>query len=151
MDPVLDKILSYAIPLAAVILSYILGRLQTRRSEKRQAQKERYEQFYVPFITLLYGAGSLRYSELDFKAQCQYHDLLFLKVQYIDEQTQSLLPTYNDAFYEALEDPSGACQLDDSFTAIRNSVLSEAQTLSKSLHLPPLGQSLCQAAPHPRG
>ena len=47
------EILNYLIPFATIVLSYVLGRVQEHHSYKKTVLKERYEKFYVPFLSLI--------------------------------------------------------------------------------------------------
>ena len=150
----MKELLTYLVPLISVFLSYFCGRLQSSKSQKLSAQKERYEKFYVPFITLLIAGRMdlLQYSQLPLDSRGKFFDLIFNNIQSIDEKTQSLLLDFYTSFMDMLEYESGSPGYDDApaildaaFTKIVDSVLLESSKLSKSLRLPQIGKAFCSA------
>lgn len=141
--------LGYLIPIVSVFASYLCGRLQSSGSQKLSVKKERYEKFYVPFITNLYAGRMdlLPYSHLPLEGRGKFFDLLFHNIQYVDERTQSFLLDFYSSYLDMLEHESGSPEheaapaaLDAAFTKIVDSVLLEASKLSKALHLPQIGK-----------
>ncbi len=143
------EILNYLIPFATIVLSYVLGRVQEHHSYKKTVLKERYEKFYVPFLSLIYR-GMLwnisDYSAESLESKSIWLDLIFNNIQYIDRHTQELLPEYYETFLNLLEFEDGNQQFvtapndyNRAFTNVVNSVLSESIKLSRKLRLPPLG------------
>ena len=152
-------VLTYIIPVVSVLLSYLLGRLQSRNVERYSAVKNRYETFYVPFISLLY-AGRMdiqRFSDLSLKSRSKFFDTVFRNIQYIDEKTQAVLFIFYTAYLNYLDAEmaendnlkSAQESLNSAFTKLTDNVLSEASRLSKVLHLPDISRAFVSCRQKP--
>ncbi|MCQ5130324.1 hypothetical protein NE562_11685 [Butyricicoccus faecihominis] len=148
----MQNFLAYVIPILSVFLSYLCGRLQSSASQKKDAIRKRYESFYVPFISLLYRgrADLIPYSQHGMEGRGQFMDLIFENIQYIDEQTQSILLDFYTANLDFLEYDDGTPGYEDApvradrlFEQITEHVLLESAKLSKELHLPQIGAAFC--------
>ena len=151
----MDHFLEYLVPVVSVFLSYLCGRLQAFSTQRQTAAKERYEAFYVPFVSLLYAGRMdlLAYSQLSPESRAKFFDLVFHNIQHIDEQTQTLLPEFYTASLNMLEFESGAqgyenapTSLDSVFSKLTDSVLLESAKLSRALRLPQIGKAFSTAS-----
>ena len=155
MPDTLKLVLQYAVPLFSVFLSYILGRAQSSKKDSLSAATQRYNQFYVPYISLLYSCklDYLNYTELSSSARAKFFDLVFHNVQFIDEDTQEHLSDfylrtlcmedYEDGTHPDLSAPA---DLDAVFKAMTRCILLEAKRLSRELHMPDIGKSFSSAS-----
>ena len=143
--------LSYVIPVLSVILSYMLGRLGSKMSDKKSNLTKRYYELYVPYIQRMY-AGILWEQDpcnLSFNARSVFFDMLTKNIQYLDKETQSKIPDYYASFLAMLEYESGnpnyfdaPAKYSSSFWSITKCVISEASRLSKKLGLPDITTTL---------
>nr|DAS18919.1 MAG TPA: hypothetical protein [Caudoviricetes sp.] len=143
-----QHLLSYIIPLASVGLSYILGRCESRKSYISAVRRERYDNFYAPFIHKLYTGmmWDVRFSSLSTSARGVFLDLIMHNIKFIDEKTMELIPEFYHAMLDNLEQENGTIYhldndttLDEIFRQIAIRILSQAKILSKELHLPDIG------------
>ena len=148
----MKEFLGYLIPIVSVFLSYFCGRLQSSNVQKQSIKKERYEKFYIPFITSLYTGrlDLLRYSHLSLEGRGRFFDLIFQNIQYIDEKTQSFLLDFYTAYLNMMEYESGTpgyddapAELDAAFAKVAGSILLESAKLSRALRLPQIGKAFC--------
>ena len=151
---ILISAMPYIIPCVTVVLTFLFGQRQAYGNRKYQAQKQRYESFYVPYIQKLYAGhlfSDMKYTDLDLEQRSIFMDLLFQNLQYLDIHTQKLLPEFYDStlhFFESESsdepDSEAAAQLDRIFYEITSCILRESEALSKALNLPPIGAAFSQ-------
>jgi hypothetical protein len=147
--------LEYIIPVASIFISYILGRLESTMKRTNDIEKERYVNFYAPYISKLCAGliWSNKYSSLDLGARSVFFDLIMNNVQHLDSNTLKLLPDFYLNFLDMLEleenqllddDTSEllVAAVDDTFDKINLSILSQAQILGAKLKMPPLGETI---------
>ena len=135
----------------SVVLSYLCGRLQARNTQRVDAARERYTNFYVPFIANLYGGliGFQNFSSLSPNARGIFFDLIMKNVHYLGHDSLSQVTDFYLAFlnvYEYENDPSSnpdvPAQADKVFNTLTVFILREAQTLSADLHMPDIAGPL---------
>ena len=143
----------YIVPVVAVAVTYVFGRLQSRSSFKHQQLQERYEKFYVPYISQVYQnhLWNISFQETPPDEIDEYFHLVFDNVQYLGNKTRSLLPEFYELFWRRFDDNNvskgfslDAEKADKIFREFSRHTIFEALGLSKSLRLPPLGQELLE-------
>lgn len=128
--------------------TFLINMLQTWLSNRRAARREAYDNFYIPFIALLYSADvwNLNFSELPERKQVEFYKLIIENIRYMDD---SILE-WVDVFYGHLSDflfgkradtlDAGLLRhLDEVFACVVESVLKRANGLAKKIHQPQLG------------
>jgi len=137
----------WAIPLIAVSLTYIFGRLQSHASHKKQQCQLRYDSFYVPFVSRLYAGYMWErpFSSNDVQARSVFFDLIVKNVQFLGHRSQALLPEVYKSFLDMLEydegNPGylGAPEIYDStMNRFTKAMLEEGSLMSRKLRLPNL-------------
>lgn len=141
----LDKVLTYAIPLAAVVLSYVCGFFQNRLSVRRESRLARYNSFYVPFIRHLYlfHMDLVCFTDLSRESQTYFFNLVFDNIHHLGPCTQKLILLFYDAYLEAPTIDSrpsprfkSRLDIDALFIKFGTHALSEALKLQRQLRLP---------------
>lgn len=148
----------YLIPVAAIAVTYVFGRLQSKSSFKHDQMQNRYEKFYVPYIAKIYQNHLWDFSFQDTPKDAveDYFALVFENVQYLGDKTRSLLPEFYELFWRYVDKDNCVKgyvidkeQADRIFRQFSRDTISEALRLSKSLRLPPLGRELLELfGPH---
>lgn len=130
----------------SVFLSYLLGYLSTSRRDKIEAYDQRYNVFYVPFLTKLCGGflWEVDHSK-DRTVRNEFFDLIMSNTAYLGKESARLIPDYYKAFldmYEFETDNPRYVNAPDkyarTFNAMVRAVLREAKQVSKKLKLPNL-------------
>lgn len=144
----------YIVPTAAIAVTYVFGRLESRASFKHQQLQDRYEKFYVPYISKIYQNHLWDFSFQDTPIEEieDYFVLVFENVQYLGPKTRSLLPEFYELFWR-YHDRDGTMKgfaidkkvADRIFRKFSLDTISEALELSTALRLPPLGQELLKS------
>lgn len=148
----MSKFLGYAIPVISVFASYLCGRLQTNHQSKRDVVKERYENFYIPYIQMLYRGhvyADIKSSDMSTEAVLTEFDLVMHNIQYLGKQSLSRVHCLYDSVLNLLEwndgneDFSSAPEeYEREISEFRKRVLLESSELSKVLYLPDIGRQL---------
>ncbi|MEG1632361.1 MAG: hypothetical protein RR423_08980 [Hydrogenoanaerobacterium sp.] len=145
----LETILSYVVPLVAVGLSYIFGKMQATASEKSKAEREAYETFYLPFITLLYQTRiwNIGFAYLGLKERCQLFKLVVENIKYMDKETLEYIDIlyvhYGAILGKELLDVDSVFtheRANEIFDGLTEKVLCRATWLAKRLHQPCIGE-----------
>lgn len=143
----------YLVPVAAIAVTYIFGRLESRVSYKRQQLQDRYEKFYVPFVSKIYQTHLWNFSFQDTSTKEieNYFCLVFDNVQYLGDKTRSLLPEFYELFWRYIDENGNTKgflidkeKADRIFKQFSRDTISEALELSALLRLPPLGRELLE-------
>lgn len=145
----ISEFLGYAIPVISVFASYFCGRLQSDHQSKRDVEKERYENFYIPYIQLLYSGhiySDIKSSDMSNEAILTELDLIMHNIQYLGKSSLSRVHLLYDSVLDMLEWNNGNEEFssapekyDQEVTKFRKCVLLESSALSKALHLSDLG------------
>lgn len=143
--------LSYIVPLAAVALSYVFGRIQSENKYKREQLQKRYDGLYVPIIQKLYGSfiWENKYSQMKLEGRGIFFDLIMNNLEYADISAHKQIPAFYKAFLDMLEFEDGNEQykfapkeIDIAFYGVISSLLVQSIKLSRSLRLPPIGETI---------
>lgn len=142
-----DTILTCAVAVASIFISFILGRLELRLSSRRSSYRERYENLYVPYIKKLYRGFLWENSikDMPLETRAAFLDLLSNHLEYLGRETQKSYPLFYHAFLCMLEYDNGnpeyhtaPDEFERCFWDITFKILKEAQRLSRKLQLPDL-------------
>ena len=149
----LERIITYALPIVSVAVSYILGRVQSVKSEKRKVLEESYLSFFVPYITQVYlcRAWEVRLSDLSSNVSQSLLDLAFKNVQCMsNEAIEQFTLFYEGYIYrEATKSKEGLAkhlhrraedQVQESFDRMTISILSQSLGLSTKLYKPKIAE-----------
>jgi hypothetical protein len=149
----LKESLHYLVPLAAIALTFCLGRYESRITSRKAMYMKRYETFYAPYLSLL-CAGMMwerNYSELSVEARSRFFDLVFQNIACLGDASCACLPGFYKSFLDMFEysDGNPECQnapreLDAAFNELTARVLSETTELCKALSLPKLSKSISE-------
>ena len=144
---------NYLVPMIAIVVTYIFGRLESRVSYKYKQLQNRYEKFYVPFISKIYQnhLWDFSFQDTPTKEIEDYFVLTFDNVQYLGNKTRILLPGFYDLFWRYVDEDGNTKgfmldreKADRIFKQFSHDTVSEALELSNKLRLPPLGQELLE-------
>lgn len=146
------EILSIIVPLIAVILSYICGRLETSGRSKTEAIKEQYEKFYIPFLQklcIILPDENIKFSDMSFEMRSIFFDIVMSNIQYIDINTQHHIPNFYCAYVDMLEYADGnpkyaetPSYADIAFINLAICACKRSIKLSKKLHFPKIGAAV---------
>lgn len=137
----LERFLVYAVPLVAIAISYIFGRLESRASSKKAVALERYQKFYIPFIRHFYDfhMETVPYEVWIADVAESLSSLIMQNLEYLDKASIALVPEFSIASRLLFEDANDISEFIQTFNKLTNCVLLESIKLSRLLHLPPLG------------
>nr|DAR83112.1 MAG TPA: hypothetical protein [Caudoviricetes sp.] len=117
----------------SVSLTYFFTARHFTKNIEHEVSRERYDNFYVPYIRILYKLSSdMTY---DYYGP-ELMNLFFSNLKYVDARTSKLFYNFSDMYREALE----FVNYDKYFPDITKSVLAEARTLSHVLKLPDIAE-----------
>ena len=143
----MEKLLSYIIPMISIGLTYAFGRLQSEQSDKKSAYKEAYETFYLPYISLLYKSQiwSVGFSRLDFEMRSNLFRLIADNIKYMDKKMIEYVDLlyYQSIIEKELFSISSFVtheRMDEMFDDFTLLALSRSTWLAKKLHQPTLGE-----------
>lgn len=93
-------ILDYLIPVIAIVVTYIFGRLQSGASYDREQMQLRYNEFYVPFFKQLYlwGLWSNNFSTLSIKTRETIFKVIENNIQHLGMASQEIFPELYESY-----------------------------------------------------
>lgn len=148
---ILPTVITCSVQIVTCGLSYIFGRRTAKIDAKRAVLRERYNNFYVPFVRYLYKGFYIDRIRSGMPAQnrATMLELLSDNLEYLDVGTLRLYPCFYEAYLDMLEyeaGNSGFSKAPENFQHVVNqlalTILEETQRIALELSLPPLGQPL---------
>ena len=145
------SVLNYIVPVVSIFITYILGVLASKKSNKMEVEKMRYETFYAPFMKHLLGGLPIMPHPHSFsiEARSTFFDLIMKNTYLLSPQEASIVPRFYEAFLGMLEFDDNNEQYadapvkyDEVFIEFCVANLLEAQKLSKSLKYPNLSKTI---------
>lgn len=146
-------ILTCVVSLLSIVVSHYLGGTQKKHFEKRTALRDRYFDFYVPYISLTYifRPWDINFSELSGDARDQFLNFLFSKMHYIDSDLINYVVLFyeGNALFSNLETGDSLSnffceksedQLNSAFNKLTMDILLRSIELSRQLYLPPFAE-----------
>lgn len=130
-------------------ISYYLGGLVSKSEKKKQILTERYDNFYVPYIKLLYQrtyhlpTTIFLLEAMPQEAIFPFENLIEENIKYLDNETLKLYPTLLEAGIDFMEYDSGNIAFVDApifrkmvFLLIASSIIKQASLIAHELKLP---------------
>lgn len=124
-----------------LIVTYLVGHLQNKWAVKREAAKEAYESFYLPFISLMYltDIWYFNFSSLTEDMQTKYFKLIMNNIRYMDEKILDEVDGFYGCYARETVAGTGLPNTNDFFESIVVAVLEHADGLAEILKMPKLG------------
>lgn len=147
---VIKESAQYLIPFATIVLTYIIGRIQSIHDDKQNAYREAYEEFYLPFISLLYESQIWEsgFAKLPRETREKLFRIITSNIKYMNratlESVDVLFGHYDAICTKELFDTDSLityARMDEIFDDITNNVLCQATQLAHKLHQPPIGET----------
>lgn len=150
----LISIISLAIQPISIFISHYLGKKSAVKSLKQNSYKERYDNFYAPYIQKLYAGFLWDKNQLDdisFSTRTIFFDLISNNFKYLDKNTVKLYPELYSLFLSMLEFENSksknkrynpSTEFTIIFIKISISILKEAIVIANELFLPKIGEEI---------
>ncbi|MDT2830882.1 hypothetical protein P7H62_06250 [Vagococcus carniphilus] len=149
--------LNYVIPVLSIFITYFLGTLNSKNNLKKDVNLQRYETFYVPYMSKLLAAYNFTDDphKSPFEVRGVYFDMIMNNMHLLDSSSSKLIPSYYKRFLDLLEFENGnddfqfaQKRYDEIFIEISTAILKEAEELSKSLNYPNLAKTILTSVDH---
>lgn len=150
MTITLNQLHLYLVPVLSVLLSYIIGRLSNSRNLKIESLKERYYNFYLPYIQLLVRA-SVKFPTVITNPEIaiKFGELIIEKSHYLEKETSKYAIDYYILELNYLEYFDGNPDFPDAEEKINNflikvslEILKESTKVAKQLKMPQISKPL---------
>lgn len=146
----MDNLHLYIVPLLSVFLSYIVGRMSNSRNLKIESLKERYNNFYLPYMQLLIRTSPkipniITTPEIAMK----FSEFLIEKSHYLETQTSQLAIEYYPLMLNYFEYCEGNPDFKDAEDKINayiikasQEILMESTKVAKQLKMPQVSKTI---------
>lgn len=140
----------YLVPTLSIFLTYIIGRLSNTKTLKQEALKERYNNFYIPYMLLLIrSAPNLPKIITTPEIAMTYGKFIIEKAHYLEKETVKysikyyLLELDYFEFYDGNPNFIDAeNQINALLIEVSLEILKEATKVAKALKLSPISETL---------
>lgn len=147
------QILAIIIQVFCIFISYYLGAKKDKQSYRLRIKEDRYNNFYFPYIKLLYSVNARKFTSCGQpKSMENFDKIISENIRHLDEKTLSLYKDFSSAyiyfswFYTYCAEPEHHYPIpsetqaskiyDIMFFTIGYSILLEAQSIAHELGLP---------------
>lgn len=140
----------YLVPVLSVFLSYIIGRLSSLRNLEIESLKERYNNFYLPYMQLLVRS-SLKLPKIITSPEIaiKFGELIMDKSHYLETETSKyaidyylLLINYFEYHDGNPNYPDAEERINDFLIKASLEILKESTKVAKQLKMPQVSKSL---------
>lgn len=146
----MDNLHLYLVPLFSIIISFMVGRLSNSRSLKIESLKERYNNFYLPYMQLLIRASvKMPYMITNPEIAMKFGNLLIERSHYLEPKTSKYAIEYYFLelnyfeYYDGNPDFKNAEDEINKFIIKASlEILKESTKVAKQLKLPPVSKTL---------
>lgn len=140
----------YLVPLFSIFLSYIIGKLSNSRNLKIESLKDRYNNFYLPYMQLLIKASvKMPYMITNPAIAIKFGDFLIEKSHYLESKSFKFAIEYYYLELDYFEYYDGNPDFKDSEIKINRfivkaslEILKESTKVAKQLKLPPISKTI---------